>query len=118
MAASGGFSGPVVLLAPSFSRADEALAIRIPERLSRVLGDLPFAVMRIVMRFAVKGSPLPPERTKVLVARAAEERPVGHAPRDLCATSRTSIATGRSSSASALPRCRRGWSMARAATGE
>ena len=44
MAASGGFSGPLVLLAPSFSRADEALAIRIPERLSRVLGDLPFAV--------------------------------------------------------------------------
>ena len=75
MAASGGFSGPVVLLAPSFSRADEALAIRIPERLSRVLGNLPFAVMRIVMRFAVKGSPLPPERAKVLVRELQKNDP-------------------------------------------
>ena len=75
MAASGGFSGPLVLLAPSFSRADEALAIRIPERLSRVLGNLPFAVMRIVMRFAVKGSPLPPERAKVLVRELQKNDP-------------------------------------------
>ena len=67
MAASGGFNGPLVLLAPSFSRADEALAIRIPERLSRALGDLPFTAMRSAMRFALKGSALPPERCKVLV---------------------------------------------------
>ena len=75
MAASRGFSGPLVLLAPSFSRADEALAIRIPERLSRVIGDLPFAAMRRMVHLAVKGSPLPPERTKVLVRELQKNDP-------------------------------------------
>ena len=59
MAGSGAFTGPVVLLAPSFSRRDEAMIIRVLDRLARVLGRLPFAAMRFMMRFAVKGSPLP-----------------------------------------------------------
>ena len=75
MAGSGAFSGPLVLLAPSFSRTDESLAIRIPDRLSRFLGDLPFALMRRLMRFAVKGSPLPPERSQVLVAELQKNDP-------------------------------------------
>ena len=75
MAASGGFTGPLVLLAPSFSREDEALAIRVPDRLSRVLGGLPFAAMRSMMRFAVKGSPLPPERAGVLVGELQKNDP-------------------------------------------
>ena len=71
-----------------------------------------------MMRFAVKGSPLPPERTKVLVRELQKNDPSVMRRGILSRTSRTSIATDRSLSASALPRCRRGWSMARAATGE
>ena len=45
MAGSGAFSGPLVLLAPSFSRQDEAIFLRALDRLARVLGHLPFAAM-------------------------------------------------------------------------
>ena len=36
MAASGGFSGPLVLLAPSLSLQDEAMFLRMLDRLGRV----------------------------------------------------------------------------------
>ena len=81
MAGSGAFSGPVVLLAPAFSRQDEAMIIRVLDRLAGVLGHLPFAAMRKLLRFAVKGSPLPPERLAVLVSEL-RERPRVHAPRN------------------------------------
>ena len=68
MAGSGAFTGPVVLLAPSFSRRDEAMVIRVLDRLAVVLGRWPYRAMRSMMRFAVKGSPLPQERLAVLVA--------------------------------------------------
>src|SRR6478752_6547175 len=38
MAGSGAFTGPVVLLAPSFSRRDEAMIIRVVYRLAGVFG--------------------------------------------------------------------------------
>ena len=41
MAGSGAFSGPIVLLAPSFSRADEAMVIRVVDRLARVSATCP-----------------------------------------------------------------------------
>ena len=75
MAGSGAFSGPVVLLAPAFSRQDEAMIIRVLDRLAGVLGPLPFAVMRKLLRFAVKGSPLPPERLAVLVSELQKNDP-------------------------------------------
>ena len=75
MAGSGAFSGPLVLLAPSFSRPDEAMIIRVLDRLARVLGDLPFAAMRTMLRFAVKDSSLPPDRLKVLVAELQKNDP-------------------------------------------
>src|SRR5664280_323329 len=75
MAGSGVFSGPVVLLAPSFSRRDEAMVIRILDRLARVFGWLPFWAMRSMMRFAVKGSTLPQERLAVLVAELRKNDP-------------------------------------------
>ena len=75
MAGSGAFTGPVVLLAPSFSRRDEAMIIRVVDRLARVLGRLPFAAMRFMMRFAVKGSPLPPDRLAELVAELQKNDP-------------------------------------------
>ena len=45
MAAAGEFSGPLVLLSPTFSRRDESIFPRVLDRLGRVLGNLPFAVM-------------------------------------------------------------------------
>lgn len=68
MAGSGGFSGPVVLLAPSFSRRDESSFIRVVDRLARVLGHLPFSAMIKIIGLAVKDSPLPPDRRGALVA--------------------------------------------------
>jgi pimeloyl-ACP methyl ester carboxylesterase len=75
MAGSGAFTGPVVLLAPSFSRRDEAMIIRVLDRLARVLGRLPFEAMRSMMRLAVKGSPLPPDRLAELVAELKKNDP-------------------------------------------
>ena len=75
MVGSGAFTGPVVLLAPSFSRRDEAMIIRVVDRLSRVFGWLPFAAMRWMMRFAVKGSPVPADRLAVLVAEVQKNDP-------------------------------------------
>jgi hypothetical protein len=45
MAAAGAFREPLVLLAPSFSRPDEAAFFRLLDRLTRVLGHLPFAAL-------------------------------------------------------------------------
>jgi pimeloyl-ACP methyl ester carboxylesterase len=75
MAASGAFTGPLVLLAPSFSRQDEAMVIRTMDRLAQVVGPLPYAVLRSGMRFAFRGSPLPPERLAVLVAALRRNDP-------------------------------------------
>jgi pimeloyl-ACP methyl ester carboxylesterase len=75
MAGSGAFSGPLILLAPSFSRRDEAMVIRVLDRLAHVLGRLPYAAMRTMMRFAVKDSPLPPERRALLVAELQKNDP-------------------------------------------
>jgi pimeloyl-ACP methyl ester carboxylesterase len=75
MAASGGFFGSVVLLAPSFSRQDESMFLRILDRLGRVLGHLPFAAMLKIIGVALKGIPLPPERREVLVAELRKNDP-------------------------------------------
>jgi pimeloyl-ACP methyl ester carboxylesterase len=75
MAGSGAFTGPVVLLAPSFSRPDEAMIIRVLDRLTRVLGRLPYKVMRSLMRLAVRDSPLPPPRLAELVAELQKNDP-------------------------------------------
>jgi pimeloyl-ACP methyl ester carboxylesterase len=75
MAASGAFTGPVVLLAPSFSRQDEAMVIRVMDRLATVLGRLPFTALRSAMRFVVNGSPLPPDRLAELVAELRKNDP-------------------------------------------
>ena len=75
MVGSGAFTGPVVLLAPSFSRRDEAMMIRVLDGLARLLGRLPFTAMRSMIRFAVKGTPLPPARREVLVAELQKNDP-------------------------------------------
>jgi pimeloyl-ACP methyl ester carboxylesterase len=75
MAASGGFSGPLVLLAPSFSRQDESKFLRVLDRLSRVLGHLSFAAMLKIISAALKGIPLPPERRNMLATDLRKNDP-------------------------------------------
>jgi len=75
MAASGEFRGPLVLLAPSFSRQDEAVFFRLLERLARVLGYLPFSALLKMMGPAMKRMPLPPDRREVLAAEFRKNDP-------------------------------------------
>lgn len=74
MAATGGFSGPLVLLSPSFSREDEDMFLRILDRLGRVLGHLPFTAMLWIIGAGMKGS-FPEERHDALVAEMKKNDP-------------------------------------------
>ena len=75
MAGSGAFRGPLVLLAPSFSRRDEAVFFRLLDRLARVLGHLPFAAMLKMMGPAIKRMPLPADRRETLAAEFRKNDP-------------------------------------------
>ena len=66
MVSAGEFSGPVVLLSPSFSRKDESIFPRALDRLSRVFGHLPYSVM-LKMIGPAFGSSLPDARREVLL---------------------------------------------------
>jgi pimeloyl-ACP methyl ester carboxylesterase len=67
MAAAGEFSGPLLLLSPTFSRRDESIFPRVLDRLGRVLGNLPYAVMFKIIGPAMRGG-LPPDRRDQLIA--------------------------------------------------
>ena len=67
MVAAGEFSGPVVLLSPSFSRQDESKFPRALDRLARVFGHFPYALMLKMIGPAFKSS-LPPRRRDALIA--------------------------------------------------
>jgi len=75
MAGSGAFTGPLILLAPSFSRGDEALFMRILDQLGRVLGRLPFSALLRLMGPAMKQAPVAPERRAALVAEMRKNSP-------------------------------------------
>jgi pimeloyl-ACP methyl ester carboxylesterase len=74
MAGSQAFSGPLVLLSPSFSRKDESRFPRTLDRLSRVLGTLPYALMLKIIGPAMKSS-LPPARREALIAELKKNDP-------------------------------------------
>jgi pimeloyl-ACP methyl ester carboxylesterase len=74
MAGSGAFTGPLVLLSPSFSRPDEALFLRVMDRVARVLGALPYAAMLKVIGPAMK-SEIPEARYEALVAEMQKNDP-------------------------------------------
>jgi pimeloyl-ACP methyl ester carboxylesterase len=74
MAAAGEFTGPLVLLSPSFSRKDESIFPRVLDRVSRVLGSLPYAAMFKVIGPAMSSS-LPPDRREALVAELKKNDP-------------------------------------------
>jgi pimeloyl-ACP methyl ester carboxylesterase len=68
MAASGAFSGPVVLVSPSFSRQDEMALLSVLDKLAhRGLGSLPFSFM-LMMVGPVTKKELPPGRRDALLA--------------------------------------------------
>ena len=74
MASSGGFSGPLVLLSPSFSRKDESVFPRALDRLSRVLGRLPYSLMLKIVGPAMK-SGLPAARREELIGELKKNDP-------------------------------------------
>jgi pimeloyl-ACP methyl ester carboxylesterase len=74
MVAAGEFAGPVVLLSPSFSREDESKFPRALDRLARVLGHLPYALMLKIIGPAMK-SGLPPHRRDALIAELRKNDP-------------------------------------------
>jgi pimeloyl-ACP methyl ester carboxylesterase len=68
MAASGAFSGPVVLLGLSLSRQDEPVFFRAIDRLGVVLGSLPCAAMLKMIGMATKQARVPADRRAELLA--------------------------------------------------
>ena len=74
MVGGGHFSGPLVLLAPSFSRQDESKFPRALDRIARVLGHLPYAAMLKIIGPAMKSS-LPPDRRDALIAELQNNDP-------------------------------------------
>lgn len=67
MVLSGEFSGPVVLLSPSFSRGDESIVPRTADALARVFGRLPYSLILRMIGTALRDS-LPPSRSAALTA--------------------------------------------------
>ena len=67
MAASGAFSGPVVLLGLSLSPRDESMILRLLDRLARVTGSLPFAALRQMMGSVTKRVRVPEVRRAELL---------------------------------------------------
>jgi pimeloyl-ACP methyl ester carboxylesterase len=74
MAAGAGFSGPMLLLSPSFSRRDESRVPRALDWAAGVLGELPFAAVLSLLGVAMRRS-LPPDRRRLLVAEMRKTDP-------------------------------------------
>jgi pimeloyl-ACP methyl ester carboxylesterase len=74
MASAEKFSGPLVLLSPSFSRRDESRFPRALDRLSRVFGHLPYSLMLKIIGPAMKSS-LPSTRRDALIAELKKNDP-------------------------------------------
>ena len=76
MVVSGGFSGPVALLEPAFSREDEYKELAMLNRLGRVpgLGHLVWVAAGKTIGSAMKGE-FPPERHDALVAEMSKSDP-------------------------------------------
>jgi pimeloyl-ACP methyl ester carboxylesterase len=74
MALGGAFSGPLVLISPSFSRADESKFPRALDRLSRVLGPIPYRLMLKIIGPAMKNS-LPRHRREALISELKNNEP-------------------------------------------
>jgi pimeloyl-ACP methyl ester carboxylesterase len=74
MALTGEPAATLVLLSPSFSRKDESVFPRVLDRLSRVLGHLPYSLMLKLIGPAMK-SGLPPARRESLIRELKNNDP-------------------------------------------
>jgi pimeloyl-ACP methyl ester carboxylesterase len=74
LASTSDFIGPLVLLSPSFSRKGESKFPRALDRLSRIFGHLPYALMLKVIGPAMK-SGLPPARREALTNELKKNEP-------------------------------------------
>jgi pimeloyl-ACP methyl ester carboxylesterase len=75
MAAAEGYTGPIILLGPSFSVSDEMLTLRVLDRLSVVLGALPYRFILEFTDVALNAAQLPPERRNVLGNEVRKNNP-------------------------------------------
>jgi len=75
MAAGEGFTGPIILLAPSFSLPDEMLALRVLDLLAVVLGPLPYAAAVSLADVALTVAQLSPQRRNVLGTEVRKNSP-------------------------------------------
>ena len=75
MVASGAWSGPVVLLGISPSLADEPSFLRVVDRLTAVLGNLPYSAMRQMMGPLTKQMRVSEERRTELLDDLRRNRP-------------------------------------------
>jgi pimeloyl-ACP methyl ester carboxylesterase len=74
MAAAGEFSGPLVLLSPSFSRRDESIVPRVLDRFAAVFGHLPFTLALKMAGSMLKGR-VPDDRLGALTAELRKNDP-------------------------------------------
>ena len=74
MAAARDFSGPLVLISPSFSREDESIVPRALDKLSRVLGHLPYSLVLKLIGGMLKGG-VPENRQAALTAELKKNDP-------------------------------------------
>ena len=74
MAAAHEFSGPLILISPSFSRKDESIAPRALDKLSRVLGHLPYSLVLKLIGGMLKGN-VPENRQAALAAEFKKNDP-------------------------------------------
>ena len=74
LVSTGEFTGPVVLLSPSFSRTDESKFPRALDKVSRVFGHLPYSLVLKVIGPAMKSS-LPPARADALANELKKNDP-------------------------------------------
>jgi pimeloyl-ACP methyl ester carboxylesterase len=74
MVAAKAFSGPVVVISPSFSREDESKVLRVLDRLTTAFGHLPYALMLKLIGSALKGE-VPDDRAAALTAEFQKNDP-------------------------------------------
>jgi pimeloyl-ACP methyl ester carboxylesterase len=75
MAATAGFTGPLILTGASFSRKAESTMLEVLDALGRVTGSLPYVFMRSMFEPMLKQSAIPAPRQAELLAEFKRNEP-------------------------------------------
>jgi pimeloyl-ACP methyl ester carboxylesterase len=75
MAATAGYTGPLILTGAAFSRKAESTMLEVFDALARVTGALPYAFMRSMFAPMLKQSAIPAPRQAELLAEFKRNRP-------------------------------------------